>query len=119
MLADFLEMGFKPIVTFHLKGDRFAPDSFSWKDSSGWLYAIVTEGEVKYVGLTGRVLRSRIDDYRHGVGEQGSRINGLVLELLRAGKAVQMYGKLAPDASFREAEELRLRTEYSLPWNRV
>jgi hypothetical protein len=48
-----------------MKGPKIGPLSFDWKDHGGWLYAFVVDGEVKYIGLTGRVLRGRMDDYSH------------------------------------------------------
>ncbi len=117
MLDVLRGLGFEPVVTFSLRGDRFAPDSLAWSDTSGWLYAIVSDGAVQYVGLTANVLRSRMDQYRHGVGEQGKRINRLVMAELAAGKRVEMHGLRAPDPDERWREELRLRTDYQIPWN--
>jgi hypothetical protein len=119
MLAEFEQLGFEPIVGLSLKADRFAPDSFKWPDSAGWLYAIVSDGAVMYVGLTANVPRSRIDQYRHSVGQQGKRINQLVIVELAAGKRVQMFGLRAADRYERKREELRLRVEFKPPWNLI
>lgn len=119
MLQHLVDLGFRPIVTLVPIRDRFAPDDLSWKDRAGWLYAFVSNDKVMYVGLTANVLRSRMDHYRHSVGDQGKRLNRLVLDELAAGRTVKIYGLEFEDPDGRADEEFRLRQEYAPPWNLI
>ena len=63
ILERLIQFGFEPVTEWVMKGSKIGPPSFDWKEHSGWLYAFVVDGEVKYIGLTERVLRSRMSDY--------------------------------------------------------
>src|SRR5579859_5349630 len=65
VLEELIELGFEPVTEWVMKGAKIRPRTLDWKDHGGWLYAFVVDGEVKYIGLTSRVLRSRMDDYSH------------------------------------------------------
>ena len=102
-----------------MKGEKIGPRSFDWKDHSGWLYAFVVDGEVKYIGLTDRVLRSRMSDYSHIKNTQTIRLRELIVDELRAGRIVQVFGLREPNTVKLVAEESRLRAAHRPPWNRV
>ena len=119
ILEDLIQLGFRPITDWVVKGNKIGPRSFRWPDHSGWLYAFVVEREVKYIGLTTRVLRSRISDYSHVTESQSTRLRGLIQSELRAGRNVGIFGLTEPAPTRLVAEELRLRALYRPPWNRT
>ena len=100
-----------------MKGEKIGPPSFNWQDHGGWLYAFVVEGEVKYIGLTNRVLRSRMSDYAHINNSQTDRLRRLIVHELTDGRIVDVFGWKHMD--ILKAEEVRLRAAYRPPWNRV
>ncbi len=65
VLEGLIQLGFEPITEWIIKGSKIGPLGLDWEDHGGWLYAFVVDGEVKYIGLTDRVLRSRMGDYSH------------------------------------------------------
>lgn len=118
VLDDLVRIGFERITEWVMKGDKIQPRSFDWKDHGGWLYAFVVGGEVKYIGLTDRVLRSRMSDYTHMKHSQTTRLRGLIITELTAGRSVQVFGWRQSDKATLVAEEGRLRGTYRPPWNR-
>ena len=98
---------------------QIKPSSTAWDNHGGWLYAFVVDGEVKYVGLANRVLRSRLDEYTHMKNSQTVRLRGLIAVELAAGRPVQIYGWKQSNKAMLFAEEERLRGKYRPPWNRV
>jgi hypothetical protein len=119
-LQNLLAEDFEPITDWILDGDRIRLASLDWAETSGWLYAFVVEGSfVEYVGLTTRILRSRMDNYRDGKVDQNARLRGLISEALSEGKRVTIYGKRNPDLRRLEAEEFRLRKAWTPGWNRM
>jgi len=119
ILDELIREGFEPITEWVLKGARIGPKSFDWKDQSGWLYAFVIEGDVKYIGLTTRVLRSRMSDYSHIRNSQTDEKRALVLNALSNGKRVLVYGLKHRDEGTLAAAEARLRAQHRPSWNRV
>jgi hypothetical protein len=61
---ELIGLRFELVTEWVMKGDRIALRALDWREHGGWLYAFVVDGEVKYIGLTNRVLRSRMDNYR-------------------------------------------------------
>lgn len=118
-LDEMIGLGFEPVTEWVMKGDRIAPRSSDWSDHGGWLYAFVIAGEVKYIGLTTRVLRSRIRYYSHIKNSQTNHLRELVSEALSRGARVDIYGLRQHDEAVLVAEEARLRALYPPPWNRV
>ena len=95
------------------------PRSFAWDDHDGWLYAFVIADDVKYIGLTSRVLRCRLSDYAHIKNSQTDRLRGLISEVLSKGYRVEIYGWRQREDDLLIAEEERLRALYRPPWNRI
>jgi hypothetical protein len=118
ILNELIAQGFEPITEWVLKGDRIGPRSFDWKDHSGWIYAFVIDGDVKYIGLTTRVLRSRMSDYSPIRNAQTDRIRALVLDALSSGKCVEVFGLRQRDEVVLATEEARLRMLHRPSWNR-
>jgi hypothetical protein len=118
VVRELLEIGFGPVVRLVERGNRLAPETLSWEDQSGWLYAFVCAGEVKYIGRTINVLRSRLDGYRYGK-DQGERIGAQCIAEIAAGAEVWLYGKPEPDHSALEREEAHLIRVFQPPWNRA
>ena len=115
-LKDF---GFNLIATWQIDGARIKPSSLDWQDPSGWLYAFVVGEEVMYVGQTGRVLRSRLDDYSYITGEQPTWIRSNVQRQIEVGKIVEILGWKCGEKTQREKEEETLIFEIDPPWNRT
>jgi hypothetical protein len=110
--------GFQPITTWLECNGSIKLASLNWSDAGGWIYAFVIDKAVKYVGLTDRVLRSRMDDYRHIKEEQCVRMREQILAELQAGHVVTIYGKPTSDKERLIADEDRYRRELLPPWNR-
>jgi len=119
VLDDLIQLGFEPITEWVIKGTRIGPASFSWQDHGGWLYAFVVDSEVKYIGLTDRILRSRLSDYSHIKNTQTDRLRELIFGELKAGRAVQIYGRKEANKNHLVAEEFRFRVAYRPFWNRI
>jgi len=92
VLEHLLGLGFHPITESVLRREKIALASLKWQDHGGWLYAFVVLGEVKYIGLTDRVMRSRMDEYRDVKNSQTSRLRDLVIAELLLGRTVLVYG---------------------------
>lgn len=77
--------------------DGFVLDARAPTD--GGVYAFVVDDVVKYVGLTQRGLRGRLDAYRRGHERQrtNARVKNLILEALSRGKRVKVLIAV-PDA---------------------
>jgi hypothetical protein len=88
VLDEIIRIDFESITQWVLKGDKIGPISFKCQDHGGWLYAFAVEGEVKYIGLTNRVLRSRMSDYVHINNSQTDRPRRLIVNMLAAGQVV-------------------------------
>lgn len=119
VLDDLIQIGFKPITEWTLKGDKIKPVPIKWHSHSCWLYAFTVDGEVRYIGLSDRVLQSRLDDYSYIRNSQTTRLRKLIQAELQAAHSVQIYGCKQPDKAVLIAEEERLRARYRPPWNRV
>ena len=83
-------IGFEEITEWEIHKDSIRLKSLNWDENSGWLYAFVVKNRVCYIGLTTRVLRSRMDDYRHIQGSQTNRLRGLLVSELNKGNRVKV-----------------------------
>lgn len=119
-LQELLSEGFERVTQWQLQGERIRMASLEWAESSGWLYAfVVDESLVKYVGLTNRVLRSRMDNYRDGKVDQNRRLRELIAKTLSEGRWVAIYGRREPEPRRLVEEEIRLRDAWRPEWNRI
>ena len=91
-LKELVQIGFEPITEWVMKGEKIGPRTFDWQDHGGWLYAFVVNDEIKYIGLTDRVLRSRMSDYSH---IKNSQTTGLRERLLPNCKQEGLFKSLA------------------------
>jgi len=121
MIDSIISDGFEPITRWIIKNGKIKPESLEWKDTSGWLYAfVVDEKELKYIGLTTRVLRSRLSDYSYISEEQCKHKRELIKSELDKGRTVSIYGKrMKEEEDNLHGEEERLRRELEPPWNRI
>lgn len=119
VLEELIELGFELVTEWVMKGAKIGPRTFDWKDHGGWLYAFVVDGEVKYIGFTSRVLRSRMGDYSHIQNSQTTRLRKIIIAELAAGRSVEVFGKREFSNDVLVAEEARVRTIYWPPWNRI
>ena len=111
--------GFVQITTWRAVGDGIKPKSLEWQDHGGWVYAFVVGDEVKYVGLTAKVLRTRLDHYSYGTQDTNARLRSLIETALALGDEVMIFGLPVSDRDEMEREELRLRSELRPEWNLV
>lgn len=88
------------------------------RTKSNLVYAFVVDQEVKYIGLTSRIMSSRLDDYRDQKHEQTTRIRELIKGEINARKTVAVYVIHVPDLDRLEIEEDRLIEAFCPPWNR-
>ena len=119
VLEELVQLGFEPVTEWVMKGAKIGLRAFDWSDHGGWLYAFVVDGEVKYIGLTDRVLRSRMSDYAHMKHSQTTRLRNAIIAELEAGRSVQVFGWKESKRDALIAEEDRLRTKYRPVWNRI
>jgi excinuclease UvrABC nuclease subunit len=118
-LDDLAAHGFELVTEWILKGPKIGPRTFDWKDDSGWLYAFVIKDQVQYIGLTTRVLRSRMSDYSHITNSQTVRIRELIFAALSGGESVLVYGLKQRNETELKAHETRLLNQFRPPWNRA
>ena len=111
--------GFSKITEWEWRNPKIRLASLDWTESSSWLYAFVVDDRVMYVGLTERVLRSRMDNYRDSPGDQNERLRELIKAELGTGHRVDVYGKRDVPAEDLHCEEDRLRREWDPPWNLI
>ena len=109
-------LGFERITNWDPYEDRIKPRSLKWQDVSGWIYAFVADDHVRYIGMTTRILRSRLDNYAHQVGEP---MRERVRECLNNGCNVEIYGLRRPSVGEAQikAEESKLIAEFKPDWN--
>ena len=108
--------GFEHLTDWALRGSRAKPATTTWDKTAGWLYAFVTDGKVRYIGITTMVLRSRFDGYSYQTNDSvGSRIK----HLLEEGTAVQIYGRRHPGVPKADLEiiESALIAKFAPEWN--
>jgi len=97
-------------IGFSLKG---------WTDHGGWLYAFVVDNEVKYIGLTDGVLRTRLDHYRYSRESQNARLRDHIIAELSASRRVQVFGWRQRDKSILVSTEIELIAKHRPAWNRM
>jgi len=100
--AGLQQNGFRYLTKWELRGNTIKPISLDWDDASGWIYAFVAEGCVRYVGIASTVLRSRLDGYSYQIND---RVRALIRKSLEGGRSVSIYGLERPEATREELEE--------------
>ena len=118
----FVPEEFEYVARWVVKRDKIKPDSLRWNDSSGWVYAFVKGKKVMYIGLTGGVLRSRLDGYSYitdpySKSGQTDRLRGLIRGCIESSKDVYICGLRIEDQEEIKACEDRLIVKYDPPWN--
>jgi hypothetical protein len=108
--------GFERITRWALHNDTIKLESLAWKETAGWIYAFVSQNRIRYVGITTMVLRSRMDNYSHLVGD---RVRPLICSCLQEGHGVEIYGIRRPKIAKvdLESEESGLIREFKTDWN--
>ncbi len=116
MLRDLANFGFEHITKWVLHNDSIRLGSFDWEESSAWIYAFVSEGRVRYVGIATTVLRSRMDGYRHQIND---RVGKLIRAQLDRGFGVDIYGlrKKGTPKDDLESEETQFINAFRTDWN--
>ena len=109
-------LGFEPITRWVPYKDSIRLASIAWSDASGWIYAFVSEGRIRYVGIATTVLRSRMDGYRHQLND---RVGALIRRNLDLGFDVEVFGIRKPAVAKEqlEIEETRLINHFGADWN--
>lgn len=93
MVNRLLEIGFQPAGHW-LLGERGPTLHLrALTESRNILYAFVTDGEVKYIGKTTQPLKARMLGYQRPAATQATNVrnNGNIHDLLRQGKAVDIF----------------------------
>ena len=116
MLPELKAYGFVEITAWDLYKEKIKPRTLKWEESGGWIYAFVTEGRVRYIGMTGHVLRTRLDSYANQVGEP---MRERIKECLNGRCDVAIFGLRRPQVNETEikAEESRLIAMFKPDWN--
>jgi hypothetical protein len=115
-LPTLQQCGFEFLTCWELRNEKIKPQTVTWDDCSGWIYAFVTEGRVRYFGIATTVLRSRLDGYAYQIND---RVGALIGALLNAGGKVEIFGTRRRGISKTEleVEESRLIKMFSADWN--
>ncbi len=76
--------------------EGISPDLSGLADAANILYAFISNGEVLYVGKTTQSLKTRMYGYQNPGPTQKTniKINKLLLQLLSAGKRIEIYARL-------------------------
>jgi len=113
---ELLARGFEYVTAWTLRGETIKPVSLDWTEDSGWIYAFVTEGRVRYFGVSTTVLRSRLDGYSYQIND---RVGALIRDLVSADQYVSIYGLRRPGRTKEELEreESDLIREFGTDWN--
>lgn len=117
MIEDHLQnIGFAYLTDWEIRKGRVKAKSIAWDNASGWLYAFLSEGDVKYIGIATSVLRTRFDGYSYQINDT---VGGNILQLLEAGQEVRIYGAKRPASSKQELEieESELIRRFDPVWN--
>jgi len=118
-LARLQKLGFTHIVDWGVRGGRPAVLDWSWEDKAGSLYAFVVGDDVRYLGQTTTVLRSRLGLYASSTASQNARLRALIALEQSAGHPVQVYWKaLGPSVDLNEVER-QFINEFRPAWNRT
>lgn len=117
-LQSLISEGFEYITEWARLDGKTVLADLTWDDTSGLLYAFVMGNTVMYVGVTGRILRSRTDNSTDNKEEKAARIRALITKELEAGRAVMVYGRSESDSDKLVSEEARLRKYLDPAWNR-
>lgn len=113
--------GFSRLTTWEMKGDRIKTAEIipSRPPSGGRLYAFVIGQKIKYVGLTERALRSRMDNYRDGKFDTEARVRDNIMNAIQSGKTVEIFGRFGIPFDELKSEERRMIDELKPDWNRT
>ena len=108
--------GFEFLTCWELRNGKIKPQSLAWDDCSGWIYAFVTDGRIRYIGIATTVLRSRLDGYAYQIND---RVGALIGALLNGGAKVDIFGMRRRGVSKTEleAEESSLIKMFATAWN--
>ena len=117
-VGDLRREGFEQVTRWVRRDDKTKLEHLNWTEYSGWPYAFVVGDTVMYIGLTERILRSRMDDYRPIKGEQTSRMQQLITAELASGRDVFVFGRREADVAKLWEDEARLRRDFEPAWNR-
>ena len=110
------KLGFQKVSEWVLSEGRIKPKTLDWEECSSWLYAFVVDGKPRYFGITGMVLRSRLDHYSY---QHADRVQRLIMAELNAGRAVEILAlrRIGFSEQERAREESRLIDKYGTDWN--
>ncbi|MEX2500582.1 MAG: hypothetical protein WD397_17085 [Wenzhouxiangellaceae bacterium] len=115
-LDALLSDGFSKIANWEFRNGKAKPDNLEWKDCAGSLYAFVTAGRIRYIGIATTVLRSRLDGYSYQINDSvGSHIK----KCLESGIEVAILQKPRTGMTKQqlESEESRYIAAYDPDWN--
>lgn len=113
---DLQEVGFEYLTHWEIRKGRVKAKSTDWDSESSWLYAFLSEGDVKYIGIATSVLRTRFDGYSYQINDT---VGKEILGLLELGREIRIYGAKRPDSSKQdlEIEESELIRRFDPAWN--
>lgn len=113
---DLQQFGFQFLTNWELRNGKIKPQSIEWDNCAGWIYAFVTEGRARYIGIATTVLRSRLDGYAY---QMNDRVGALIGALLENGVNIGIFGSRRPGISKMdlETEESTLIRAFAPDWN--
>ncbi len=90
------DIGFRKMGEWNMLAEGISPDLSGLADAANILYAFISNGEVLYVGKTTQSLKTRMYGYQNPGPTQKTniKINKLLLQLLSAGKRIEIYARL-------------------------
>ena len=96
------DYGFQQFTSWEIRNGKIKPEMLDWDNCSGWVYAFVTGGQVRYIGIASTVLRSRLDGYSYQLNDP---VGANIKEILKNGAEVMIFGVKRPERTKQELEE--------------
>jgi len=108
--------GFQKLTSWEIRNGKIKPERLDWDNCSGWIYAFVTGGCVRYIGIASTVLRTRLDGYSYQLNDT---VGANIKKVLEDGAEVNIFGVKRPERTKPELEEEEsmLIKKFDPDWN--
>jgi hypothetical protein len=115
-VAELPEFGFRQLGQWEMLRGKIKASFTDGAQGAGWIYAFATGDRVRYFGISGRVIRSRFDDYRNQINDT---VALRIQKVLMDGGTVSIFGVCNRDHEIPDlkAQESRLIALFATDWN--
>ena len=114
--AELPRFGFRSLGCWEMLRDKIKARLSDRAEGAGWIYAFATGERVRYFGISGRVIRSRFDEYRNQINDTVAlRIKSVLLD----GGSVSIFGVCTQDHEIADLklQESHLIALFQTDWN--